>query len=99
MASSSVSRPSLAFGMEIELLVKPKGPLMPFMTAYGWDQAVTFETNDDDPRKARNRASLRAAIAQVLTVRTVKTGVNIGEYKDWTVVDERSLDELPGFCM
>lgn len=96
MASSSV-RPSLAFGMEIELLVKPKSYLAPLLTAYGWNPAITFATQSKEHKMA-NRDALRAALADAITRAGIRAGTMPLDYKDWTVADERSLDEFVGFC-
>ncbi|KAK1769230.1 hypothetical protein QBC33DRAFT_513459 [Phialemonium atrogriseum] len=82
--------------MEIELLVRPKSILMSLLTARGWSQEITFATNNKQ-RKQDNRDALRAAIAQALTTQGLRTGVRVEEYKNWTVTDEPSLDEVPGF--
>lgn len=100
MATPSSTRQGLVFGAEIELLIRPKSNLMPLMLANGWDKKVTVATkpNDKDPKKLKNRTALRTALAFVMTQAGVEAGLETKTYEDWTVTDERSLDELDGFC-
>lgn len=97
MASPSTVRPALAFGMEIELMVKPTGHLGPFLTAHGWNPKVTVETENDE-LKDNNRKALRRAIAEALTLGGIKAGLMPQDYRDWTVTDDGSLIEFAGYC-
>ena len=71
--------------------------MMPFLDAAGWDQTVTL-ANKHESLQTRNRVALRAAIARILTIGGVLASSTATDYKDWTVADERSLDEVTGFC-
>ncbi|POR38150.1 Uncharacterized protein TPAR_01664 [Tolypocladium paradoxum] len=94
-SSSSASVPTLAFGVEIELLVRPRSSFVPELLAAGWDRAVVSPLGEES-RLARNRNVLRHAIASRLTNAKIPATTNADEYRGWTVADEGSLDELEG---
>lgn len=105
----------LAFGVEIELLLKPTGRLTAGLEEVcpGW--AAKFE----NAKKAESEAAVqqgtgantakaevdalrlqfREQVAILLTsLAQIPTGNTIGEYQEWSVVDEPALDEVPGYC-
>lgn len=95
--SSSTDKPMLAFGVEIELLVKPKGTMDASLSIHRWNSAIKFATKSDELKSA-NRKALRAALADVLTQFGVRTSTMTQDYHDWTVADEPTLDEFEGYC-
>lgn len=92
----------LYFGVEIELLVRPREILLPYL-GKAWDSNVDSSIRNNEAvtnKQEKNRGVLREALAFWLSkMAYINTGTVIHkDYKQWTVVDEPSLDEIKGFC-
>lgn len=96
MDSSSLE-PRLAFGIEMELLVQPKAVMLPRLIENGWNSDVSFSTKEE-AQKQNNRNALHKALAVILTQGEILATTDEAGWSDWTITDERSLDEVPGFC-
>lgn len=90
-----MTAPKLAFGIEIELLFRP-GEDMVQMMGSQWTKGI--QGSSESRQAARNREILHAFLANAFTNAGVPTGVITAGYSMWSVVDERSLDEPPGYC-
>jgi len=98
MATSSFE-PLLYFGVEMEMLIRPRSSLMAILSSeYNWESGVTPATPDSN-RRARNRRALHQAVAEILTSGGVPATTSAGDYRDWTVADDGSIDESVEFCM
>ncbi|KAG8404847.1 hypothetical protein J3459_016657 [Metarhizium acridum] len=89
-----MSNPTLAFGIEVELLFRPDEELIRKHMS-GWTAGLAHGL-DTDPAKL-NRKILRLAIAKELTGAGVAAEVSTQEYDAWSVLDEAMLDERPNF--
>jgi hypothetical protein len=98
------SNPSAAmsFGVEIELLISPPNnpKYRKIMDDNGWDPQVgpnhPYYMKD---AQARNRHALRTAIAALLTAGSIPAiAEEAADYDKWSVLEEESLDEIPGYC-
>ena len=75
---------TLTFGIEIELLVKPKPALQEFLQKTPWDPSIPPQIGPEPedvnerwkPIRQQNRDSLRWALAQALTQRGHQTGTH-----------------------
>ncbi|RYP24890.1 hypothetical protein DL766_007197 [Monosporascus sp. MC13-8B] len=92
-SSSSATQSILAFGLEMEFLIRPNARMTSTLIKQGWDAGVK-PNNKDEQRKTTNRAIMHRAIAGSLRAAGVPAGLNTQNFKEWTVVDERSLDEV-----
>ncbi|KAK0665499.1 putative amidoligase enzyme-domain-containing protein [Cercophora samala] len=103
---------TLDFGVEIELLVSPHPNAQPAFTktlaANGWNSRVegqirpglSTDVMELQRLQGRNRKAIRAAVAAALSARGIATHETSGRAQDfrfWTVVDEVSVGELPGY--
>lgn len=105
----------LAFGVEFELLLKPKAELITRLekVSPGWadkfEKARKAESEeaaqdgvDASTAKAEAgalRLKFREQIANILTsLGSISTGTMSCGYQEWSVVDEPTLDEVPGYC-
>ncbi|KAI0013059.1 hypothetical protein F4779DRAFT_613930 [Xylariaceae sp. FL0662B] len=98
MASSSNPSPQcvLAFGLEMEFLIRPKASKVYLLKERGWNPGVKPNVRDEG-RKAMNRTIMREKIAHDLRDNNVRAGLTTNNYDEWTIVDERSLDEMGDF--
>ncbi|KAH9908333.1 hypothetical protein F4778DRAFT_344222 [Xylariomycetidae sp. FL2044] len=92
---SSSNTLSLGFGIEMEMLVKPNDNLKNPLKRYGWNPSITPSSVNVD--KHGNRKALRKALAETLTINGLPAGLIPGDYDQWTVADEPSLDEKGEF--
>lgn len=92
-----MSSVGLNFGMEMEYLLKPKPAMRDLLNHHGFNDTITPDSSDDKGKQA-NRGALRMALVDLLGARDIAAGLSTGEYDKWTVADEPSLDERPGFC-
>ncbi|KAI0104179.1 putative amidoligase enzyme-domain-containing protein [Nemania sp. FL0031] len=86
----------LLFGIEMEMLVKPKDKLISHLNGSDWDNTLTSASRDES-RKNANRFLLRQAIADMLTDEGTPATLHAEDYSAWTVADERTLDEVDGY--
>lgn len=103
----------LAFGVEFELLLKPKEEFLVMLEQIcpGW--ATRFEQIKDAESEAaaqdgtgtnRNaeakglRGSFRQQLAALLMQVGVPAATKSSKFEEWSVVDEPKLDEVPGYC-
>lgn len=94
MSSSTVE---LKFGIELELLVRPKQSMGAVLETHNFNHEIT--TDAPNTREKRdNREALRAAIVHVLALSNIKAHLVIGDYRLWTVIDDASIDDRDGFC-
>ncbi len=107
MSAAPFTPRHLRFGVEMELLLKPKAALERSMKAeYGFDPEILPTPDEANTAlKEVNRVALRKAIAKALTVAGLETTLLTGQYLDWTAAPERSLTEVVdkenggGYCM
>lgn len=97
MAHATAPTMSLAFGIEIELLVSPKRVIMPRLERGGWDLGVK-PRGGNSPGEMSNRALIRESLARDITNTGVICGLSTNGYTEWTVVDDRSMDEVGQYC-
>jgi hypothetical protein len=93
----SISSKYLNFGIEIELLVRPKAVLGSRLQHHRFDHSITTDSTDENAKVA-NRLALREALAQFFTDRGLSAVTEPELYKTWMIVDEDSLDEHSGYC-
>lgn len=107
MASSSTAARPLLFGIEMEMLIRPKSDseLYNRILAHIFNPQVDSlaSSRDNSPIrqvKVDNRMAIRSGLAELLTRRGVSTiPTKSTEYVEhWTIVDESTLDEVSGFC-
>jgi hypothetical protein len=94
----SASSLTLQFGIEMEFLLRPKSDIKESLRDYGFSDTVTTDSKDDHAKGA-NRTALRRALVDSLDIGEIAAGLSTQSYEEWTVTDEPSLDERPGFCM
>ncbi|WEW59373.1 hypothetical protein PRK78_004844 [Emydomyces testavorans] len=87
---------ALSFGLEMEFLLKPKPSVAANLLSHGFDPNIT-PSSGDETAKDLNRRALRKVIAAVLVGYGVPAGTRSDGYTSWTISDEISLDERPGF--
>ncbi|OBT77563.1 hypothetical protein VF21_04625 [Pseudogymnoascus sp. 05NY08] len=89
----------LQFGVEIELLLKPRNTpaVLKELTKRGWDKTVTLARGPADAKVINNRRALRLMLADAMTDNSVPTGLVPEGYKKWAIVDETTLDEVTGY--
>lgn len=110
------AKAKLAFGVEFEVLLKPKTIFITELekTCPGWvvkfEQAKHAEseaaaqddagTNTNTARKEADalRLRLRKELANLLRGDAIPTATTSSNYEEWSVVDEPTLDEVPGYC-
>lgn len=110
MAAATSSPNHFTFGVEIELLVKPKPALDPYLKLYSFNSKIgpknvqqwtTLSKNIAAYQKDRliddqNRTAVRRALADALNKAGVgATTTETSEYTVCTVKKEGSLDEVP----
>lgn len=98
------SNARLAFGVEFELLLKPKQKFAERLEKIcpGWTAKFEEAKTDTNAAKAEAEAlrqEFREQMANFLTysAKTPTVATNSGYFK-WSVVDEPALDEVPGYC-
>ncbi|KAK9794509.1 putative Amidoligase enzyme [Seiridium cardinale] len=96
----------LFFGLEMEMLVRPRSSLQPSLDKAGWNKKVvsgdpTPGRRPEDPKRLaaelpqkHQRKILRNTLAAVLTARGVTTTTATEDYLALTLADEPSLDEV-----
>ncbi|KAM0335785.1 hypothetical protein ACHAQA_000835 [Verticillium albo-atrum] len=85
----------MAFGIELELLLKPRSSISTLLSANGWNPRITVQ-HPDNAAKEINRKALRKTIAYLMTKSKVPASSTDKKYDSWTVTDE-DLDEVAGF--
>lgn len=106
----------LAFGVEFELLLKPKERFVADLERICPDWAVKFEQAKEAETEtaAEERTStgmntakaeadalrlqLREQLAILLIGYEIRASTTSSNYQEWSVVDEPTLDEVPGYC-
>ncbi|KAK4160309.1 putative amidoligase enzyme-domain-containing protein [Cladorrhinum sp. PSN259] len=101
---------SLDFGIEIELLLAPHPNAQPnflaTLTRMGWDKTIEGQLRAGrvsngymlDNLQNRNRRALRSAVAEALSDADIPASSDCSsEYDVWSVIDDESLDEFPGY--
>ena len=90
---------TLTFGVEIELLVKPKPALYEFITQYGYQESQEYY------QLRKNRQAVFQAVARVLYQDGLETKTETdehnGDFSTWTIAYDGSiLESSPhdGFC-
>lgn len=85
---------SLAFGIELELL------LQPVPEKIGQLKACGFQDKDSctEAEKANNCLIICQWIVGLLSPLSVPAGLSTGTYATWTVADEPVLSETKGYC-
>ena len=104
--ATPTSNAAFTFGVEMELLLKPKSKLKPRLAEYGFDDTVQpGKGNTNEPAKMKNQGALLRVIALLLTAAGVAAEVTDSgsEYVVWNVRREPSLDEVKderggGYC-
>ncbi|KAK2757257.1 hypothetical protein FQN54_004771 [Arachnomyces sp. PD_36] len=96
MSSNPVT---LQFGIEMEFLLKPKPIMSQTLRDYGFKNEIPTRSQDTEDTKDQNnnRTAIRASLVKLLRAAEIPATLNPGDYQQWTPVDERSLDERPGF--
>ncbi|KAI9764376.1 MAG: hypothetical protein M1840_008514 [Geoglossum simile] len=81
------------FGVEIELLVRPKPALLEFMSQYGYEESTEYF------QARKNRRALHRALAEALSVGglAAKVDEDEGEFSTWLVAYDGSIQESDGF--
>jgi hypothetical protein len=107
MASASSARPEFTFGVEIELLLKPRVDRVytsNLLKEHGFQYEIqpTFD-NVNQAAKAANRTAIRNALAKMLIRNGIHAGLHSTRFDLWTVKEEGSLTEVPdarggGYC-
>ncbi|KAI1419273.1 hypothetical protein F5Y12DRAFT_720921 [Xylaria sp. FL1777] len=69
----------------------------PICIIYKKKTQFTVPDDRDESRKRMNREIMRAQIVDALQRANVPAGLTTSNYDEWTVVDERSLDEVGDF--
>lgn len=109
----------LAFGVELELLLKPKKKFAAELENIYSNWAAKFERAkemesevsaeeatgadtdtgkaDADALRAQFREELATLLTNVASIPTATTGRSSG-FQYWSVVDEPTLEEVPGYC-
>ncbi|KAI0539148.1 hypothetical protein GGR58DRAFT_257353 [Xylaria digitata] len=97
MAHSSTSNSHLlAFGPEMEFLIRPRQAIIPQLVNSGWN--INIKPNSTNEKlKETNKSIMRAEIANSLREFGISAGLTTTNYGEWSVVDERSLDEANDF--
>jgi hypothetical protein len=85
------------FGVEIELLIRPKHALSVLTNQYG------YQTSQEPDQVERNRGAIHKALAQRLTEGGLltKLGENEGDFSTWLIVNDKSIQENSpndGYC-
>jgi len=82
------------FGVEIELLVRPKPALLEFMCQYGYEESIEYF------QARKNRRALHRALAETLSEGglAAKVDEDEGEFSTWLVAYDGSIRESDGFC-
>lgn len=82
------------FGIEIELLVRPRPALLEFMGQYGYEESTEYF------QVRKNRRALHQALAESLSDGGLETKVDEeeGEFSTWLVAYDGSIRESDGFC-
>lgn len=110
----------LAFGVEFELLLKPKEEFIARLERAYPDWATKFEqiqeaeskaaaqdglgantnTNTNTPKSEADalRDHFREKLAVLLMRVDVPAATATLNFREWSVVDEPTLDEVPGYC-
>lgn len=110
----------LAFGVEFELLLKPKEEFLAELEMICPEWAAKFEqakeaesetgaeertstgtgtgTSTTKAGAAALRLPFRQQLAILLTNDEIPAATTSTNYQQWSVVDEPTLDEIPGFC-
>jgi hypothetical protein len=100
MAAHTTYRPSLTFGIEVELLVKPKITAKAYATIlkHHYDpklKPVHGKVSDEQRLlEDRNRTAIRHALAEEMTVAGSKAKLEGPGYTTWYVKKEGSLSEV-----
>jgi hypothetical protein len=94
----------MTFGIEMELLLKPKPTIYSDLKRHGFDPAVQ-PTHTDQNRVAakRNQDAVRKLLAEAMNKVDIKTKFEGSDYDVWTVKEESSLSEVAdarggGYC-
>jgi hypothetical protein len=106
MSTSTFELPRMSFGVEMELLLKPKPTLMADLQSYGFSpqlQPTANGTEKHKDAKLRNRMALRQAVAKALSRAGIETALKSETFADWVAGDESSLTEVVdarggGYC-
>lgn len=104
--TSSIIPQKLTFGVEIELLLKPKGTVYVsnILKKYGFQSAIQPTLGDTNhAAKATNRDAIRKGVVDMLIDRDMQAGLESAHFDIWTVKEEGSLTEVPdasggGYC-
>ena len=120
----------LAFGIEIELLLKPNKDLLAQLDqiykskdlgklapgskdwASGLEVVKTAQLVSEDPAQKKTdaekqlakanaenfRREFRSLVAGTLSFLGVPAALKSSDFTEWSVVDEPTLDEVPGYC-
>jgi hypothetical protein len=97
MSTSTTVRPRFTFGIEIEILVKPKKGTRVYkdMLKHHFDQALQPAKGVDEDKKERNRTAIRLALAENLTDSAgIPAKIEGSGYDTWYIKKEGSLDEV-----
>ncbi|KAI1082639.1 hypothetical protein F5B20DRAFT_578309 [Whalleya microplaca] len=95
-ASGSAPKHSLAFGLEMELLIRPKEDTKHDLAKLGWDQNVG-PSHEDEGLKSKNRYFVHTLVAEDITRSGVGASTVTNNYSDWTVEDETALGETDDY--
>lgn len=108
----------LAFGVEFEVLLKPKEEFIAELELICPEWAAKFEqakeaesgtaaeentstctsTGTTRAGAAALRLPFRQQLAILLTNDEIPAAITSSNYREWSVVDEPTLDEVPGYC-
>lgn len=108
----------LAFGVEVEVLLKPMKQLIAELEKSCPQWAAKFEQAKEAESEAAAqegtgtnanvntakaeadalRLWLRKELATLLIRNGIPTSTRSSNYKEWSIVDEPALDEVPGYC-
>ncbi|KAH6628431.1 putative amidoligase [Chaetomium tenue] len=96
MSTSTAVRPIFTFGIEIEILVKPKKDtdVYPRLIASHFDPALQPGHGVDEVKAERNRTAIRRVLAGAMTNFGIETSIAGNNYEIWDVKREGSLNEV-----
>lgn len=89
MSSSSLQ---IVFGIEMELLLRPKPAAKLELRRYGFNDKISPRSTDSN-RKQANRVAIYKFLEDTMRGAAIPTGHQQGKFEGWTAEDETALDE------
>ncbi|KAG7291206.1 hypothetical protein NEMBOFW57_001218 [Staphylotrichum longicolle] len=97
MATTSSTPQKLTFGIEIELLLKPRDRdyVSNILREHGFQPAIQPTSGDtNDAAKTKNRDAIRKGVVQMLLDSDIEAGLKSALFDIWTAKEEGSLTEV-----